>query len=627
MVKGSNSKKKIVMNSRKKIIALLFGFSMLFSLPSCIDDKFETPDLPTIPIGHPITIDGLRQLCPPGNIHKFAGDTSVFAVVSMDDKSGNLYREVYVQDHTGGIVVRLLSPGGLYQGDSIYINLNGTSLKYYRSVFQIDSVDVVNNVVKVATNRQAQPKVVTIPELSTFDYESQLIKIEGVQFISTDTSKTYADKVNLEYGERTLQDTNGNTIMVRTSGYAKFADQNIPNGLGSVVAIAGRYDNNVQLAIRRTEEVSLHGDRWDMFEGYNRITINQLKALYSGGTQLINQLSYIEATVVANDESGNYYRTIVVQDETSGIEVKIYKNNLYNLFPVGTKLKVKLNGLYLGSYGELVQLGYIFNGNFGSIEEYLIGAHFEVVPGGTPIEPTTLTINTISDQHLGKLIRLENVEFIGADIGKAWAGTSATNRTLTNCSNNTIIVRTSNYADFASQQLPYGNGELVAILSKFTTTYQLYIRSLNDVLLDGERCTHDGSLTGSGTQEDPYDVMSGVMLQNATPYEVAWVRGYIIGAAKSGTTSITSSANIDWNAPFSSNTNVLIADNPSETDYNKCIAVNLPAGTALRTQVNLLDNPGNKGKLLNVKGTLRTYFGIPGMRDGTGLVTDFELTP
>ena len=614
------------MNTMKKILLLILGVSILFSLPSCIDDKFETPDLKTIPIGQPITIEGLRQLCPPGNIHTFTGDTSVFAVVSMDDKSGNLYKEVFIQDHTGGVVVRLLSPGGLYQGDSIYINLNGLSVKYYRSIFQIHSDDVVNNVQKVATNRQVQPKVVTIPELRTFDYESQLIMIEDVQFITTDTAKTYADKANLEYGERTLQDTNGNTIMVRTSGYAKFADQKLPKGMGAVIAVADRYDNTVQLAVRRTEEVNLHGDRWDMFAGYSRITINQLKAMYSGGTQLINQLSYIEATVVADDESGNYYRTLVVQDETSGIDVKIYKNNLYEIFPVGTKLKIKLNGLYLGSYGGLTQLGYIFNSSFGSIEEFLIGAHFEIVPGGEPIEPTTLTINTISDQHLGKLIRFENVEFVGMDVGKTWAGTTATNRTLTDCSGNTIIVRTSNYANFASQQLPYGNGELVAILSKFTTTYQLYIRSLDDVNLDGERCTHDGSVNGSGTQEDPYDVVSGAMLQNATPYVVAWVRGYIVGAVKTGVTSITSSASIDWNAPFSSSTNVLIADNPNETDYNKCIAVNLPASTPLRTQVNLADNPGNKGKLLNVKGTLRTYFGIPGLRDATGAASDFELT-
>ncbi len=368
-------------------------------------------------------------------------------------------------------------------------------------------------------------------------------------------------------------------------------------------------------------------DRWDLFDGYSKINISQLKAIFTGTLKEITDNVYIEATVVANDESGNYYRTIVVQDEASGIEVKIYKTNLYSVYPVGTKLKIRLKGLYVGAYGGLVQLGYIYNNAIGSIEEHMIPSHFEVVPGGIPIEPTTLTISTISDQHLGKLIRLENVEFASGDLGKPYAGTTATNRTLSNCSGNTVIVRTSNYANFATEILPSGNGELVAILSKYLSTYQLYIRNINDVNLDGERCTGDGSLTGSGTYEDPYNVQSGITLQNATPYEVGWVKGYIVGSVKTGVTSISSTNDIHWEAPFTSATNVLIADNAGETNYNNCIIVNLPSATPLRTTVNLLDNPGNLGKLLNVKGTFRTYFGIGGLRDGTGQTSDFELQP
>jgi len=70
---------------------------------------------------------------------------------------------------------------------------------------------------------------------------------------------------------------------------------------------------------------------------------------------------------------------------------------------------------------------------------------------------------------------------------------------------------------------------------------------------------------------------------------------------------------------------VLIADNASETDFMNCVAVNLPFGTTLRAEVNLAANPGNLGKWLKVKGTLRTYFGIAGLRDFSGNPEDFEL--
>lgn len=250
------------MKRNKAIILAFLGLAMAFSLGSCIDDNYDIPTSPEIPLGHVMTVQQLKDLCPPGNIHRFVGDTSVVAVVSMDDKSGNLYKEAYIQDATGGVVVRLISAGGLYQGDSIYINLNGTTLKYYRKVFQIDSVNVDLNIVKRNVGVVVEPEVVTIPQLSTWDYQAKLIKLENVQFVDSDTSKTYADADNLEYVELTLQDEDGNSVILRSSGYAKFARQNVPNGKGSIIAVAGRYDDIVQLAIRRTSEVQFDDERF-----------------------------------------------------------------------------------------------------------------------------------------------------------------------------------------------------------------------------------------------------------------------------------------------------------------------------------------------------------------------------
>lgn len=246
----------------KIIIGVLLATGMLLSLGGCIKDEFDTPTIPEIPLGHVMTVQQLRDFCPPGNIHKFTGDTSVVVVVTMDDKSGNLYKEAYAQDANEGILVRLMSPGGLYKGDSIYINLKGTTLKYYRKVFQIDSVSVDDNIVKREVGVITEPEVVTISDIRTLAYESRLIKLENVQFVESDTSKTFADAPNLEYGELSIQDENGNSVTLRTSGYAKFASQNVSDGRGSIIAIAGRYDDQAQLAIRATEEVQFDGPRF-----------------------------------------------------------------------------------------------------------------------------------------------------------------------------------------------------------------------------------------------------------------------------------------------------------------------------------------------------------------------------
>src|SRR5687768_14204136 len=71
-------------------------------------------------------------------------------------------------------------------------------------------------------------------------------------------------------------------------------------------------------------------------------TIAQLKSMYSGtGFLPITDDIIIEGVVVADDKSGNYYKAIVVQDSTAGIEIQLDGTNLYTDFPVGRKIYLK----------------------------------------------------------------------------------------------------------------------------------------------------------------------------------------------------------------------------------------------------------------------------------------------
>ena len=70
--------------------------------------------------------------------------------------------------------------------------------------------------------------------------------------------------------------------------------------------------------------------------------------------------------------------------------------------------------------------------------------------------------------------------------------------------------------------------------------------------------------------------------------------GYIVAGIKNDTkiTTISSAEDVLFGGTGQDvkNTVVLIADSKGETDYTKCVAVNLPTGD-LRTAVNLQDNP------------------------------------
>lgn len=239
---------------------LLFMAVTASLLLSCEKD-LDTPPERTLPVGEVLTVAQLRSLYDPvtGTPVRFGGDSSVYAVVTADEQNGNLYKNVYVQDHTGGIVLRLLNSGGLYQGDSIRIYLPGTILSAYRGMLQLDSVDVDNNTVKQAVGVQKQPQVVTVAQV-TPAMQGKLVRLEGVEFIASEVGQTYANAAAQQTVNRTLSDCSAN-IIVRNSGYANFAGQPLPSGNGSFVAVVGQFDNDMQLFIRDISEVQLNGPR------------------------------------------------------------------------------------------------------------------------------------------------------------------------------------------------------------------------------------------------------------------------------------------------------------------------------------------------------------------------------
>ena len=190
----------------------------------------------------------------------------------------------------------------------------------------------------------------------------------------------------------------------------------------------------------------------------------------------------------------------------------------------------------------------------------------------------------------------------------------------------------SNWTDFATTEVSLTEyvGQTVTFAVKYLSTDikagTIEIQSIT--IQEGSGVTPPTPPTpptpgGSGTADDPYNVGSGITLQGQDI--VAWVQGYIVGAVKSGLSSVSSNADINWTAPFDLATNVLIADNPTCQEVSSCVIVNLPSGKPLRSQVNLMDNPGNLGKLLAVNGKLRTYFGQAGLRDSGGTTNDFVL--
>ncbi len=204
----------------------------------------------------------------------------------------------------------------------------------------------------------------------------------------------------------------------------------------------------------------------------------------------------IVATVTANDASGNLYKQLYIQDETAGIELKINQSNLSDTYKVGDEIIVYLEGMFADNYAGMVQLGSVYEAdgetNFGGIQPDDISRHIERTGNTKEITTEAYNVEDLEDALLGTLITVKNIQVEASDQGATWSeSSSSTNRTFTDCFANTLVVRTSSFADFKSEILPDGAGTLTGIYSTFNGTQQMVVRSLDDVDMTEELCDID----------------------------------------------------------------------------------------------------------------------------------------
>ena len=211
-------------------------------------------------------------------------------------------------------------------------------------------------------------------------------------------------------------------------------------------------------------------------------TIAGLKATYTA-LDSIKDYKVIKGRVVANDESGNLYKKICIQDETGAIELELDQTSLYTTYRLGQMIYVKCQGMYIGDYHGYIQLGGLYNGAIGRLAAVNIKSHLylDSLPGASLVPaPKLLTIPTIASGNNSMLVKFVNVKF--SEIGQTFATTTATtNRTLTDDNGNSLTVRTSNYADFAANKIPGGKGTVIGIMGVFDGTWQLTLRDSLDV--------------------------------------------------------------------------------------------------------------------------------------------------
>lgn len=283
-----------------KFIALAF---LALTLGSCMGDGYADPDLtekvPASPYGNNslreknvISIADLKTqfatIINSDNGYKLIEkDMMIKAVVTGNDVSGNIYNQVSVQDASGAIIIAINGSGlsgYLPVGQEILVNLKGLYIGSYKKLPQIGGVNtklsdgslgmgkieraIWNEHFKILNPGEADastvvPEEFDLTKLTDAAYMDanvcKLMTLKKVKFASAngtnvwapDDSNTSLELIDAETGKK----ISSSNLVVRNSGYSKFANEVVPQGVFDITGIFTRYNNTWQIVLRSTDDL------------------------------------------------------------------------------------------------------------------------------------------------------------------------------------------------------------------------------------------------------------------------------------------------------------------------------------------------------------------------------------
>lgn len=212
------------------------------------------------------------------------------------------------------------------------------------------------------------------------------------------------------------------------------------------------------------------------------VSIAYLKSLCREEQYTIVGDCYIEGVVVASDWMGEMHKSIVVVDDSAGVEIAIESEDIALWLPIYSKVKIYCGGLTLARVGGKVQLGAAPTQDFlvDNIEESLAQSIIQNrgVAEDIPIE--LRTIAEFCDEDISRMVQLNGLRLIDEEVGLSWCDfidgeAQTTVRTVVDDAGNRCRVRTLATCSYADKTVPAERFSVVAILDAAEGEYLLRI--------------------------------------------------------------------------------------------------------------------------------------------------------
>lgn len=220
---------------------------------------------------------------------KIEEDMQIKGVVTGNDYAGNIYQQIPLQDETGALVIGISASalyGHLPEGQEILVDLNGLYIGGYGEQCQIGSVYTSPNTGKTGIGRmdrytwQKHFRLIGEADVAKADALAEdfdpskmtdasymeanagkLMTIRRVSFLNADGKSVFAPDdgsvaLTSNCANRALREYSSKNIVVRTSTYADFAQEVIPEGTKDIKGIFTRYYDTWQILLRSTDDIT-----------------------------------------------------------------------------------------------------------------------------------------------------------------------------------------------------------------------------------------------------------------------------------------------------------------------------------------------------------------------------------
>lgn len=219
------------------------------------------------------------------------------------------------------------------------------------------------------------------------------------------------------------------------------------------------------------------------------VSVAYLKSLCRSGIYDIAEDLTISGTVMANDWLGEYYKSIIVLDDTGGIEIDIDLPALYRAIPVYSRVTVFCNGMTLARIGGKTVLGAHPTGDFpvDGIDGGLISRYVRIdSESGDDRKPAIRGFSEISATDIGAFVCFMDIAADLDDTNGKWCDTAdgkyvTTTRYIIS-DDDRFGIRTLGTCRYADEAIPVGRFSVAGIIDYSGGEY--YLRIVNHGIME-----------------------------------------------------------------------------------------------------------------------------------------------